>query len=123
MTTEEVAKRLVELCRNGQWTQAHNELYSEHAESIEPAGTHWENVKGMEAIRKKAEAWSGMVEEFHGNEISDPVIAENYIAIRMVSDTTMKGMGRVKFEELGVYEVKDGKITKEQFFYTPMQST
>ena len=61
-----------------------------------------------------------MVEEFHGNEISDPLIAENYIAIRMVSDSTMKGMGRVKFEELGVYEVKNGKITKEQFFYTPM---
>lgn len=120
MTTGEIAKRLVELCRQGQWDTAHKELYAHDAESVEPAGTHWESVKGMEAINKKAQEWSGMVEEFHGNEISDPIVAENYIAIRMVSDTTMKGMGRVKFEELGVYEVKNGKIAKEQFFYTPM---
>lgn len=121
MTTKEVAQRLIELCRKGQWSAAQAELYSGDAESIEPAGTHWESVKGMEAIRKKGEEWSNMIEEFHGNEISDPVFGDNYFAVRMVSDTTMKGIGRVRFEELGVYEVKDGKITREQFFYTPMQ--
>jgi hypothetical protein len=29
----------------------------------------------------------------------------------------MKGVGRVPMEELAVYEVKDGKIIQEQFFY------
>jgi hypothetical protein len=29
----------------------------------------------------------------------------------------MKGMGRVKMDEIAVYEVKDGKIVKEQFFF------
>ena len=30
---------------------------------------------------------------------------------------TYKGMGRQKMDEIAVYEVKDGKIVKEQFFY------
>lgn len=119
MTTQEVANRLIELCRTGNWADAQAELYSEDCESIEPAGTHWESVKGMDAIREKGAKWGAMVEEFHGNEISEPIIAENFFSIRMVSDTTFKGMGRMKFEELGVYEVRDGKVVKEQFFYTP----
>jgi hypothetical protein len=32
-------------------------------------------------------------------------------------EATMKGQGRVKMDEVAVYEVKDGKIVKEQFFY------
>lgn len=119
MTTQEVADKLVELCGQGDWQQVHDELYHAEAESIEPAGTPWGNVKGMEAIAKKGEQWKGMIEEFHGNEVSAPIVAENFFAVRMVSDTTMKGMGRMKFEELAIYEVKDGKIVKEQFFYTP----
>ena len=35
----------------------------------------------------------------------------------MGMDVTMKGMGRQKMDELAVYEVKDGKIVKEQFFF------
>jgi hypothetical protein len=30
---------------------------------------------------------------------------------------TVKGQGRMKMDEIAVYEVKDGKIVKEQFFY------
>ncbi|MGI9543100.1 MAG: SnoaL-like domain-containing protein [Cyclobacteriaceae bacterium] len=119
MTTKEIANRLIELCSQGEWQQAHDELYSRDAESIEPEGTPWGNVKGMEAIAKKGEQWSAGIEEFHGVEISEPVVADNFFAVRMVSDTTMKGMGRLQFEELAMYQVQDGKIVKEQFFYTP----
>jgi len=119
MTTQEVANRLVELCSQGNWQQAHDELYSQDATSIEPDGTPWGNVKGMEAIAQKGKEWSKSIEEFHGLEISDPLVAENFFTVRMETDSTMKGMGRMKFEELALYEVQDGKIVKEQFFYTP----
>lgn len=121
MTTREVANRLVELCAQGKWGQAQDELYSNDVESIEPAGTPWESVKGMDAVKKKGEQWSAMIEEFHGNEMSEPVVSQDFFAIRMKSDTTMKGMGRMQLDELSVYGVKDGKIVKEQFFYIPMQ--
>lgn len=119
MSTETIANRLVDLCRHGQWQKVHEELYSQDAESIEPAGTPWGHVKGMEAIKEKGAAWAGMIEEFHGNEVSDPIVAGNFFSVRMMTDSTTKGMGRVKFEELAMYEVQDGKIVKEQFFYTP----
>lgn len=35
----------------------------------------------------------------------------------MGMDVTLKGMGRRQMDEIAVYEVKDGKIVKEQFFY------
>jgi hypothetical protein len=35
----------------------------------------------------------------------------------MSIDATMKGMGRQVLDEVCVYEVKDGKIVQEQFFY------
>ncbi len=120
MTTNEVAMRLVELCRQGNWAQAQSELYAENAVSIEPEGTPWPTAKGMEEIRKKGEQWSGMVEEFHGNEISEPLISGPYFVVRMKSDTTMKGMGRFQLDELGVYKVNNGKVVSEQFFYEPM---
>ena len=122
MTTEEVANRLVSLCNQGKWFDAQKELYSENAESIEPEGTPWGSVKGMEAIKKKGEEWGKNIEEMHGGEISEPMVCGNHFVVKMVSDNTVKGMGRVKFEELCMYEVADGKIVKEQFFYTPMQS-
>ena len=120
MTTQEVANQLVDLCRKGEWAQVQQNLYDQDCESIEPAGTPWGNVKGMDAIAKKGEQWASSIEEFHGNEVSEPLVAGDFFSVRMSTDTTFKGMGRVHFEELCLYEVKDGKIVKEQFFYTPM---
>jgi hypothetical protein len=37
--------------------------------------------------------------------------------VAMGIDATYKGMGRQKMDEIALYEVKDGKIVKEQFFY------
>ncbi len=119
MSTQEIADRFVELCRKQEWQQIYSELYSNEAESVEPSGTPWPAAKGMDAIAKKGEQWQGMVEEAHGMEISEPLVASDYFTVRMVSDNTMKGMGRVKFEELSMYQIQDGKIVKEQFFYTP----
>jgi hypothetical protein len=32
-------------------------------------------------------------------------------------DVTMKGRGRMNLEEICVYQVKDGKIVREEFFF------
>jgi hypothetical protein len=58
-----------------------------------------------------------MVEEMHGGYSSPPQVAGNHFSVAMGMDVTMKGQGRMKMDEIAVYEVKDGKITKEQFFY------
>jgi hypothetical protein len=58
-----------------------------------------------------------MVEQIHGGSVSDPVIAGNHFAVAAVIDATMKGAERSAMSEIAVYEVKDGKIVKEQFIY------
>lgn len=119
MNILEVANQLVDYCRKGDYTSAQESLYAEDVVSIEPEGTPAPRVQGMDAIREKAKMWEEGVEEMHGAEVSDPIVAGNHFSIKMVNDVTFKGMGRQKIEEIAVYEVTDGKITKEQFFYEP----
>jgi len=120
MTTQEVAKRLVELCRTGDWETAQKELYAEHATSTEATDDFGPRmVQGMEAIREKGKKWAGMVEDLHGATVSEPVISDDHFAISMQMDITYKGGPRTKDTELCVYGVKDGKIVSEQFFYAP----
>jgi len=118
MTTKEVAEKLVGYCRNGDFESAYKELYSTEIESVEPDGSPNPHAKGMEAVMKKSMEFEQMVEKMHGTEVSDPLVAENFFCCSMIMDVDFKGMGRTKMEELCLYEVKDGKIAKEHFFYT-----
>ncbi|MES1214444.1 MAG: nuclear transport factor 2 family protein [Bacteroidota bacterium] len=118
MTIQEIAKSLVGHCRVGNYTAAQEELYSDDAVSIEPDHAQGlKTVKGREGIIAKGKQFQSQVEEVHGGSVSDPLIAGNHFTVALVIDATMKGMGRSTMEELCVYEVKDGKIVKEQFFY------
>jgi hypothetical protein len=118
MTTQAVANRLVELCRQGKVHETLTELYADNAISIEPTdamGPRQQN--GLPALIEKGKMFDSMLEEFHGSAISDPLVAGNYFSISWVLDATMKGRGRVKMEEICVYKVENGKIVMEQFFF------
>lgn len=120
MTTQEVAARFNELAQTGQWDKVQGELYGDNAVSIEPAhaaAMGMGNAEGLDAIKKKGEAFNAMVEEMHGGYSTEPVVAGNHFSVAMGMDCTMKGAGRMKMDEIAVYEVKDGKIVKEQFFF------
>ena len=118
MTTRDIANRLNELFKENKWMEAQDELFSEDAISIEPDHSPGlKRAEGLEAIKKKGRDFNEMVEEVHGGYASEPIVAGNHIAVTMGMDATYKGMGRQKMDEIVVYEVKDGKIVKEQFFY------
>ena len=120
MNTEQVAKRLVELCREGKYEQAQDELYGEDAVSIEMEGLPpgaLGNAAGMPAIREKGRKWQAGIEAIHGGSVSDPVVAGDWFSVAMGIDATYKGMGRMDMQEICVFRVRDGKIVHEQFFY------
>ena len=118
MTTQEVANRFHELAQTGQWELIQNELFSDDASSVEPEHSPGlKTVQGRAAIQEKGRQFGEMVEEMHGGYCSEPLIAGNHFAVAMGIDATMKGQGRSKMDEIAVYEVKNGKITKEQFFF------
>ena len=120
MTTREVANKLVGHCRAGHFASAIKELYSKDIVSIEPDGAPVREVVGLDGVKQKAENFNSMVEEVHGMEISDPVIADNFFSCSMKMDVTFKGAPRTSMEEICLYQVKKGKIVKEEFFFTPM---
>ena len=120
LTTQEVADRFYQLSEQGDFNKVQEELYGENAVSIEPpqaAAMGMHNVEGLDAIKQKGKDWEAQVEEMHGGYTSKPVVGGNYFAVAMGMDVTMKGAGRVKMDEIAVYEVKNGKIVKEQFFF------
>lgn len=118
MTTTEVANKLVELCRHGKIDEVQETLFADNAQSIEANEMMGPKVvTGLDAIKAKSIAFQSGVEEFHSATISDPIVGGNSFAITWTMDATFKGRGRMTIEEVCVYQVKDGKITLEQFFY------
>jgi len=118
MSTKEVAKRLAELCRKGDFTTAQKELFSQDAISIEPEATpaFEKETKGLNAIIEKGHKWDAMVEKVNKMEVSEPLVANNSFALTIHMDVVMKERGSMDISELCVYQLKDGKIISEQFF-------
>lgn len=118
MTIQEIAQRLVELCREGKYDVAQQELYADDATSTEPAGAPGlQSVSGKTAIIEKGHQFQAMVESVQSSVVEDAIIAGNYFSVAATLHATLKGMGPVTMAEICVYRVVDGKIVSEQFFY------
>jgi len=118
MTTQAIATRLADLCKQGKFEEAQDELFADDAVSIEPHATpdFPQETKGLQAIHEKAEKWGSMVSKTYSMKVSEPLIATNSFAVTMNMDVEMKDGKRMQHNELCVYEVKDGKIVAERFF-------
>ena len=118
MTTQEIANRFHALAQKGEWKTIYEELYDKHAESVEPPGAQGlKTVKGMDAIHQKGKDWEATIETMHGGHTGTPQVAGNFFSLTMGFDATFKGQGRMQMNEVAVYQVREGKIVKEQFFY------
>ncbi len=121
MTTQEVASRYIELEKQGNWNQIQEELYSENIVSIEPehaAAMGMPTItKGIEAIKAKGKAFNEGIAEMHGGYCTEPIVGGSFFSVAMGMDCTMKDGHRMNMEEIAVFEVKDGKIVTEQFFF------
>ena len=117
ITTKEVAERLVLLCREGKNVQAIEELYSDNIVSIEPKGSRAEITEGKAAVLGKTTQWIQMIEQIHNTHISDPIFTGNHFSCLMEMDVTLKDIGRIPMNEICVFEVREGKIVFEQFFF------
>ena len=118
MSTKEIAARLVELCKKGDFETAQSELFADDVVSIEPYATpdFEQETKSKQAVKEKGDKWNAMVEKMHNMEVSDALVADNSFACTMRMHVTMKEKGEWDMKELCVYEVKDGKIISERFF-------
>jgi ketosteroid isomerase-like protein len=118
MTIQDVAARFHELAQQEKWFEIQDELFADDVRSIEPpTATGLPNAQGKAAVRQKGEAIVSQVEAVHSASTTAPVIGGNFFAVGRKLDMTVRGVGRTQMNELMVYEVRDGKIVREQFFY------
>ena len=118
MTTKEVASRFNELAKEEKWFEIQDELFSDNVRSIDPQdSSYFKYADGKAAVRKKGEEFVKKVETAHRRYTSEPIVAGNHFAVAREVDITVQGFGRIQINEVMLYEVKDGEIISEQFFY------
>jgi len=119
MTTQEIGKRYVSLCQEGKFEACLDELYAKNAVSVEaamPPGMD-KTASGLDAIRAKGKGW-GESHIVHRAEVTGPFPNEDRFAVRFTFDVTDKPSGkRTTMDEVGLFTIEDGKITREEFFY------
>ena len=118
MTIQQVAERFNELAQQEKWFEIQEELFAETVKSIDPAGSPYMGyAEGKAAVRKKGETFVQTIEAVHSASTTAPVIGGKHFAVGRNMDLTIQGFGRVQLNEVMLYEVKDGEIISEQFFY------
>ncbi|MEM0989962.1 MAG: nuclear transport factor 2 family protein [Pseudomonadota bacterium] len=122
-TLSQIAGALVEHCRNGTEDEGLATLYSADVVSVEamtmPGGMDRTST-GMDALKAK-HAWWEANAEVHSSSVEGPFLFEpDRFAVIFEMDVTMEQMGgRFEAKEVGIFTVADGKIVREEFYYTP----
>ena len=118
MTTQEVATRFNELAQQEKWFEIQDELFADNVRSVDPPNSpYFKFAEGKSPVRKKGEDWVKRIEAVHRTHTTEPVVAGNHFAVGRQVDITVQGSGRIKMDEIMLYEVKNGQILSEQFFY------
>ncbi len=118
MTTHEVAFRFNELAQQEKWFDIQEELFADDVKSIEPIDSPYMSyAEGKANVRKKGEDFVKKIEVFHGATTSEPSVGGNYFAVGREMEITLQEFGRIQINQVMLYEVRNGRIVSEQFFY------
>lgn len=119
MTTQEVAAELIRLSADCKFREAVETLFSPDVVSVEAGGPEGmpREMKGIDAVIGKGEWWTAN-HEIHSMVVEGPLVTGSHFAVVFKMDATFKAQERrFQMEEIGVYQVADGKIVREEFFY------
>jgi hypothetical protein len=115
MSIRTVATRFVELCNQGKNFDVMRTMYAPDIVSVEGDGAE---TVGQAPVIKKSEIWQGN-NTIHAEKVRGPFFnGPDEFAVHFTFEVTPKATGRrTTLEEVGIYTVKDDRITREQFFY------
>ncbi|MGX9146174.1 SnoaL-like domain-containing protein [Mesorhizobium sp. 128a] len=117
MTIADIAKDFTELLQQGDHLGAGEKYNADDIVSLEAMEGPMAIARGKEALRQKGEWWQAN-NEVHGGSVEGPYVNGDQFAVRFKFDITPKATGeRVTMDEVGLYTVKNGKITEERFYY------
>jgi len=119
MTTLEVGKKLVELCKQGKSLEAIETLYGQDIVSVEAAAlaTPSAELRGLDKVLAKSKAWNAN-HTIHSAVCEGPWPHGDRFCVRFSFDITNKPANRrMQVDEVALFTVADGKIVREEFFY------
>lgn len=117
-TTQDIASRFNELAKQEKWFEIQDELFSENVRSIDPPNSpYFGYAEGKIPVRRKGEEFVKKIEAVHRTYTSEPVVGGSHFAVGREVDLTVQGFGRIQINQVMLYEVKNGLIVLEQFFY------
>jgi uncharacterized protein with von Willebrand factor type A (vWA) domain len=117
MTVQEIADRLVGLCRSGRHDQAYQELFAKHASGHEMPQYPDSVTEGLDALLAKSAAWAENMGTILSMEVTDPLVYASHFAVGMGMEVEKADGTRSHEQEMCVYTVEDGKIISERFIY------
>lgn len=118
MTVQQVAARFHELAQQDKWFEIQDELFGDDVRSIEPPTAQGlPDAQGKTAVRQKGMAIVSQVEAVHRSFTTAPVVGGSFFSVGRELDMTVRGVGRTEMKEVMLYEVRNGEIVREQFFY------
>ena len=119
MNNKELIDRFQDLAMAEKWFEIQDESFADDVESIEPKDSPWlPDARGKQAVREKAMAWVNRITAVHSTFTTAPITSENHFVIGRKMDITVQDLGRVQMDQLMLYEIRDGKIVKERFYYS-----
>jgi len=63
--------------------------------------------------------WEQILDELHADNAvcREPVVAGNFFTVALTRDLTFTNRPRMQMEEIGLFQVQDGRIVSEEFYY------
>ena len=118
MTTQQIADKVTSLLRQGQFDAVYEDYFdTENVRHLEPQSPFFPDLKGVKALREKDAQMQANIASIDGMEVGHPIIAKSHFALPYKMAITLKDGNKMEMDEIIVYEVKNGKIILEQFFY------
>jgi ketosteroid isomerase-like protein len=120
MTLEEIAKELVAGCKEGREKENLHKLYAPDAVSVESLDMGGgRETKGVDAILGKHHWWDSTF-IVHKLGVEGPFThgEESFAVIFEMDTENRESKDRRQDREVAVYHVKDGRITREEFYYS-----
>jgi len=115
MNTQDLANAFTSMCAKGEFDAAGKKFWSDDIVSREPTTGDMAEVKGRKAVEGKGQWWYAN-HDVHNVAVEGPYVHGDQFIVRFKMEVTPKGQKRMKLDEVGLYTVRNGKITEESFF-------
>ena len=120
MSVQKLAGKFMELCSQGKHFEVMRTMYAPEMVSVEGDG---KETVGKEAVIHKSEVFQGhnaiTDQDLRGPFFCGDANADSgrFAVYTSISFTPKAGGERQTHDEVGLYTVKNGMITREEFFY------